>query len=287
MSWEDFLGSQYTKRTKRVWVPFEEARSRVHKLGLRNVHDWSLYFRSSSRDHDIPCNPQDVYPEWAGWGDFLGGSYVNKNKDKVFQSYSDARTFAHTLGLDCRKAWEMWIQRERGELPNDIPINPRLFYGRRGCWKGWADFLGQEKAPKPKKQNNKQYISYEQARELAQRVGVRNSSTWQRWYESMPRAPNIPAHPDSVYRTTGEWTTWKAFLGSNYGPSDDRYVRTYKEARKFARLLHLDSESEWHKWCKDRSLPCTIPRHPDQVGSWISIEEHDGPKLNSYIYDSI
>ena len=245
-----------------MYVPFDEARRRVHALGLRNFADWSAYLTSSRRQRDIPCNPQDKYPEWAGWQDFLGDSYVPR-KCKICRSYPDARIFAHTLGLDCRAAWETWVQRERGELPTDIPIDPRQYYGLRGCWKGWTDFLGaeREKNVKPRKK----YILYEQAQGLARREGVRNSCSWRRWYESAPRATNIPSYPDKAYRKTGEWTSWKVFLGPSYGPSDDRFMRTYDKARKFAHSLHLQSQDEWRKWCTDKSLPCTIPRHPEQV----------------------
>jgi hypothetical protein len=65
-SWGDWLGTGFVAHSRRIHRPFEQARSFVHSLDLRNRDDWKLWAKSGARPADIPVNPMQVY-ENAGW----------------------------------------------------------------------------------------------------------------------------------------------------------------------------------------------------------------------------
>lgn len=52
---------------------FEEARSFVHSLRLKNVKEWRNFYKSDKRPSDIPTNSRSTYNKlWKGWNDWLG-----------------------------------------------------------------------------------------------------------------------------------------------------------------------------------------------------------------------
>ncbi len=78
-NWGDWLGTGAIAPQYRKFRPFDQARSFVHNLGLRNVKEWSKYSsgnlpQKGTRPEDIPADPYDVYGDhgWISWNDWLG-----------------------------------------------------------------------------------------------------------------------------------------------------------------------------------------------------------------------
>ncbi|CAD7951173.1 unnamed protein product, partial [Amoebophrya sp. A25] len=57
-----------------TFLPFEEAREYVHRLGLRSSLEWTLWSKTSLRPKEIPSCPRTVYVHcgWDGMPDWLG-----------------------------------------------------------------------------------------------------------------------------------------------------------------------------------------------------------------------
>jgi hypothetical protein len=61
-----------------IMRPFEEARSYVQKLNLKNSKEWKLYCANKLKGYegkpeDIPAAPSITYKnEWKDWFDWLG-----------------------------------------------------------------------------------------------------------------------------------------------------------------------------------------------------------------------
>jgi len=71
--WDDWLGVGKGGAHVEEFRPFNEARSFVHTLGLRNLRDWNLWSGSGQRPVDIPWRPDHAYAnEWQDWEDWLG-----------------------------------------------------------------------------------------------------------------------------------------------------------------------------------------------------------------------
>jgi hypothetical protein len=102
---------------------------------------------------DIPANPCGAYRNkgWLGFGDWLGTG-VLATKFRQYRSFHDARTFVRSLNLRNQDEWRMFFtsrKPEKGNLPSDIPTNPRITYANSG-WVNTADWLGKQTAAERK-----------------------------------------------------------------------------------------------------------------------------------------
>ena len=139
----DWLGTGKIAFKNKVFLPFKEARTFIHKLKLKNVTEWEEYCKSGKKPNDIPTNPRTTYKlqGWKGLGDWLGTGAI-ASRDREFRTYKNARKFAHSLKLKSRREWENYCK--IGKIPVDIPRNPARFYKNKG-WISWGDWLGYEK----------------------------------------------------------------------------------------------------------------------------------------------
>lgn len=85
LGWNNFLGSSNPfPCVKRSFRSYVEAKSFVHRLGLRNKPEWFDYVRTKAKPVDIPTRPDLIYTkDWFTWKDFLGSdlSSVKRNMD--------------------------------------------------------------------------------------------------------------------------------------------------------------------------------------------------------------
>ena len=59
------------------------------------------------------------------------------NRQLTFRTFSDAKTFVHSLNLKSQKEWKEYCN--TGKIPNDIPKHPEKYY--KG-WRSWEDWFG-------------------------------------------------------------------------------------------------------------------------------------------------
>src|SRR6266508_4278964 len=74
VSWGDWLGTGRIANQNRVYLSFEEGRTIVRSLKLKNQKSWHVWAKSSARLENIPADPSDHYHNkgWISWGDWLG-----------------------------------------------------------------------------------------------------------------------------------------------------------------------------------------------------------------------
>jgi Phage-integrase repeat unit len=154
----DWLGTEISPYTNREFLPFEESREYVHKLGLKTIEEWREYCGFGKRPNFIPSNPEKKYKQegWTNYGDWLGTNTV-ANKNREFLPFEESREYVHKLGLKSVGEWDEYYK--SGKLPPYIPSTPRRTYENEG-WNGFGDWLGTNTvAPQ-----NKQYRSFKEAR---------------------------------------------------------------------------------------------------------------------------
>lgn len=136
----DWLGTGRTATHLRAYRPFEDARTFVRTLGLKNQDEWRNYCKSDQLPTDVPRVPSKVYRDqgWVGMGDWLGTGYV-ANRARKYRSFESARDFAKSLDLTGQLAWREYCK--SGALPPDVPAAPWGAYKDTG-WKGLRDWLG-------------------------------------------------------------------------------------------------------------------------------------------------
>lgn len=134
----DWLGTGIVATFKRSYLPFEEARTFVHSLSLKNQEEWRVYCTSGNKPDSIPANPHKTYLHaYLGMGDWLGTGAVS-SRLREFLPFEQARAFVRSLGLQNQQEWDDYRRCEH--KPVHIPAQPALAY--RGQYRGMADWLG-------------------------------------------------------------------------------------------------------------------------------------------------
>jgi len=174
--------------------------------------------------------------------------------------FEEARAIVAAQGFNDLREFEQWAER-----PASIPSRPRDVY--RSEWVGARYWLG--KGPPNERPAGKRVppLQFEEARTFARRIaselGLKNQQDWQRWAKTPSKPANIPADPAYVYKDKG-WTRWPDWLGREAARAGgNEVVRSFLDARAFARSLGLKSSDAWYDWAGKPGLPSDIPYSPD------------------------
>lgn len=203
-----------------------------------------------------------------------------------YRSFVEAREFVRSLKFKTAAEYRKWTIDKLAHLsskPRDIPSNPHQVYG--DCFQGYADFLGSgNQAP-----YLRNFLPFEDARLFVRTLGLESSREWSLYAAGkIPslgiRPDNIPSNPNFTYQELG-WKGMRDWLGvgSRNGPGES-IMFPFKDAREFARNLHLASWLEWRKYISGdlRHLtpkPLDIPAVPHACyrrRGWISYPDFLG-----------
>ena len=237
------------------FIPFEEARDFVHKLGLKTELEWRKYCKSGNKPENIPSTANGVYyKNWRGWGDWLG-----TGKDAQYRGgympFKEARNFAHSLNLENQKQWQAYCK--SGKRPKNFPANPYQVY--KTSWKGWGDWLGTDRIAN----QDIVYYSFDVARKFVHEMSLESRRDWRAFVKSGKKDKMIPANPARTYEE--HWIGWGDWLGTGTIAVFNKKFKGFQEARNFARSLRLNSQNEWSEFCKSERRPIDIPSMPSRV----------------------
>ncbi len=117
---------------------------------------------------------------------------------------------------------------------------------------------------------NTKYLSFQEAREFAISLKLKNIKEWEEYVQSGKKPPKIPSYPDRYYKEQG-WIGWKDFLGNVFV--------SLEEAKQFAKNLNIKSYNEWRKYVVSNNSPDNIPSNPAKVyknKGWINWGDYLG-----------
>jgi len=254
ISFGDWLGTGYIASGKRQYRPFEEARSFVHTLRLKNTDEWSKYCKLDNKPDNIPAAPWSTYKNkgWIGSGDWLGTGRTRNHR-----SFHEARKYVRTLGLTNYDDWGKFSKSVN--RPSDIPATPDKVYKKE--WKGMGDWLGTFTIPR----KDRIYRPFTEARKFIYSLKLRGGEDWKKFCKSGKRPIDIPTHPHIVYKK--DWISWGDWFGTGRVATNkikDNY-RKFIHARNFVHTLGLKSATEFrqHAYQYPRKIiPPDIPAHP-------------------------
>jgi predicted RecB family nuclease len=114
------------------FLPFEQAKLYVHRLGFERQIDWNEWKRQGKRPSFIPSAPDKIYKNsgWIDWHDWIGFDFLPFNK---------ARTYIRRLQLKSVAAYREWTA--SGQRPKFIPAVPEKEYKHTG-WVSFKDYIG-------------------------------------------------------------------------------------------------------------------------------------------------
>jgi superfamily II DNA or RNA helicase len=206
ISMGDWLGTLRVADHLKEYLDFIDAREYARSLGLNKYDDWKDYKRVNKLPINFPRNPDGVYKGrgWTNWGDFLGYKIIVDPNNSGWLSFKEARKFIHTLNLNGKKEWVEYSKSSK--KPHNIPSSVASVY--KNEWNGWGDWLGTNNL----KSGTQDYISYEKASEIVQKLNLESVREWQRYSRTEARPKNIPSNPQNKYKNKG-WKGWADFLG--------------------------------------------------------------------------
>jgi hypothetical protein len=184
LGWRTFLGNNFVSYEKAV----EIVREKKFK-GMKYYKSWR-----ERTQYKIPSAPKEVYTEFISWNKYLGHAII-PNYKKVFISYEEASKTVRMANIKSSEEYRKWKQK-----PFNIPSSPVKTYKNKG-WQGWDDFLGRVR--------HKKFLSYNEAREIVIKSGIRSLREYKSWKE---RPFNIPCKPEETYKNKG-WQGFLHFLG--------------------------------------------------------------------------
>ena len=207
VSMPDWIGQYNVAKGYKTWLPFEEARKLVVRLGLKSVKEWQSYTNSGAYDERIPKNPATSYrKDWKGYGDWLGTGTIAAHL-KVYPNFDEAREIAKSLGLKSVQEWRSY--KNSDSFDERLPKAPERVYENKG-WDGYAYWLGFGV-----RTSERGWRSFQSARKFVRSLGLKGervSGGWRDWCKSGERPHDIPTTPDRVYKNEG-WKGMNDWLG--------------------------------------------------------------------------
>jgi superfamily II DNA or RNA helicase len=114
------------------------------------------------------------------------------------------------------------------------------------------------------------FLSYNDAKNLIQNLGITNSSEFNKLMISKNRPDNIPSNPNLEYSKTNEWNGWGEFLATNRIANQNKEYLPFNKSHKIVLSLGLKNQKEWNEWSKTKR-PDNIPSDPfryEECKSW-------------------
>ena len=183
-----------------------------------------------------------------------------------FLLFDEALPVAQSLRLASVFEWRQWCK--EGMCPPNVPSNPHRTY-KDGGWQGWGHWLGTGN------QRTTPFLPFGEALAVARSLNLAGAREWKAWCKEGRRPPNVPAHPEKIYKDGG-WQGWAHWLGTGNSLRSGSIKKAsnfalFAQALTFARSLSLANQTAWKVWCKEGTRPPNVPADPSRAykgGGW-------------------
>jgi superfamily II DNA or RNA helicase len=238
--WGDFLGLKNYRGNNIEWLPFDIAREKIRKVGLKTVNDWYEYARSEDLDIRIPRAPEVAYKTdgWKGIGDWIGTDKI-ADQFKEYLSFEEAKMFMKVNGIKSEKEWISF--RNINSIDN-IPYKLERTYSKQ--WKGAKDFF------------DSQIFTYDEAKEFIKKFNLKSSREYFIFTLTDKSIINLPGVPYRVYKNKG-WKDWADFLGYEKRKTSKRNYISFDKAKDFIKNRNINSSKEYKEYLINNPIMLT------------------------------
>ncbi|MDG1741418.1 MAG: integrase repeat-containing protein, partial [Crocinitomicaceae bacterium] len=166
--------------------------------------------------------------------------------------FQEARSIVRSLNLHNLPQWQLYV--ESNSARKNIPKAPWYTYRGSG-WVSMGDWLGSGRVAS----QLKEYRSFEDAREFARSLSLKNGSEWLLYCRSGKKPDDIPTYPVQTYKDkgwkgTGDWLGIKTHLDTEFFDFD--------KAKDIIAELGIKSMNEWRVYFK-KHKPEGLPSAPN------------------------
>ncbi len=261
----------WDKLAKLSWMPYNEAKLLVRKLGIRSESEYRKKRKENIFPPDFPGQPWSVYPEFTSMGDFFGtGRVADLIRKANFYDYATAKKIIqrdHPQIKEVQQYFDAW---HNGELNDKFPAGIYTVYKNQFSS---GDFFGTGVVADAKKSEN--YFPFNkcvrEARKLVKKHNLKKASDWIKLSKTGKRPVQIPARPDQAF--PDNWEGWIHFLGLNKFSS--RHKWSFEKTRKYVKSK-VKNHTEWKAYVKSgANIPIGVPRSIDTAyknKGWISVD---------------
>ena len=93
------------------------------------------------------------------------------------------------------------------------------------------------------KETKSKFLPFEEARDFARSLSLKNNMDWRLWCKSGKRPEAIPSMPERAYKEN--WLNWGDWLGNARVSNNKKQFLSFNDARKFVRGLGIKNQKEW------------------------------------------
>jgi hypothetical protein len=247
-------------------LEFNKAKEIVSSLNLKTQKEWKIYCKNNKFPCGVPTNPNREYSEWVSWGDWLGTGAI-ACRFKKFLSLDECKAKVKELGIDSKSKYQSWVKENK---PKGFPSSADRHFGI-----SWVGFLGTNKVPDIQK--NKNYLSYNEAKEYIKQFNIKTENEYNIWAKSSQRPNFIPLFPRTSYKIKGGWVSFNDFLGNGGIAPQIKHANflSYEDAKNVVQELEFNCIEDFKNWAKSQDK---IPSHPNEI-----YEEFEGfPEFLGY-----
>jgi hypothetical protein len=124
INFADFLGYEPKRMKKGSALPYQEAKTIIHKLKIAGKEKYIELHKQGKIPEGIPVGPHRIYKdEGFSWHDFLG-----HESPHPFLPFKEARKIARSLSIGGRDVYQELFK--QGKLPKGMPSNPNEVYSK-------------------------------------------------------------------------------------------------------------------------------------------------------------
>jgi hypothetical protein len=255
--WSGFLGKKMSPQEKaRFKWSYNRAKEYVWNLKLRTGDEWNAFTKSDDFPIFLPMSPQNTFEEWIGIEEWLGPSYLPRNKRKQLNYFlfEEARQIVRDQNFSSWIEYTSWKGR-----PKKIPLKPGNIYDE---YKGRRDWLGLDSYFTSKKG----YMSYESAQKILKENDITSNAKFRIFKKRDDFPDDFPPNPPGFYKNI--WKAkggWGGFCSTGYVSNAVREYMKFIEARDYAHSIKLYGKDEWFAETKKDSFPKNIPSAVNNV----------------------
>jgi superfamily II DNA or RNA helicase len=251
-------GLHWIGREETNFMSYAEAKEYVSNLPINTQSELQAWEKANGRTNGFPSNPDNYYrgKGWVDWPSFFEREKLTPSSE--MREFNEAKKYVQSLAFANISEYVEWAK--SAKRPADIPVSPRVVYGKEKDWNGMAEFIGSKNiAP-----SLRTFLPLKDAMLVVKQNNIASRSQYNSWSKTDSFPQDLPKDPAKTYQKAG-WSGWPAFTGSNNHPPGSKVWRSFEEAKAWVASAGIKTKKQFTEKSNSADFPNDIPKTPDSV----------------------